>query len=295
MRVGFIGLGNMGRAMVRNLVKAGHEVIAWNRTRAAVDALAPGGVKPAATVADTLAGDVVLSMLADDASVAAALIDSGAIAAMRPGQAHFNMATISIDMAKRLAAAHAQHGSRYVSAPVFGRVEVAAAAKLFVVAAGDQAAIAQAQPLFDAMGQRTFNVGAEAHAANLIKISGNLLVGMAIEGLAETVALARKSGLEADKLVEVLTQSIFAVPVYQGYGALIAKRQYEPVMFRVPLALKDISLALAAGEAVGAPLPCASLVRDSLLAAIGRGYGEKDWAALGAVAAENAGLPGSGR
>ena len=205
MRVGFIGVGNMGRAMVRNLVKAGHEVIAWNRTWwAAIRALAPIGVKPATTVADTLAGDIVLSMLADDASVAAVLIDGGAIAAMRPGQAHFNMATISIDMAKRLAAAHAQHGSRYVSAPVFGRVEVAAAAKLFVVAAGDQAAIAQAQPLFDAMGQRTFNVGAEAHAANLIKISGNLLVGMAIEGLAETVALARKSGLEADKLVEVL-------------------------------------------------------------------------------------------
>jgi 3-hydroxyisobutyrate dehydrogenase-like beta-hydroxyacid dehydrogenase len=271
MRVGFVGLGQMGLAIARNFAAAGHEVVAWNRS----PRHAPPGVRVVDGLAQTLDGDILVSMLADDRAIREVLIDTDALARVRT---HVNMATIGVALGRELQAMHERLGSRYVSAPVFGRPEAAAAKTLFVVAAGDQAAIRAAQPLFDATAQRTFNVGAEAGQANLIKLCGNLLVAIAVEGLGEAAALARASGTDVRVMMEVLTKSIFDIPVYQGYGALIAGRRYEPARFKVPLALKDIELALAAGEAAQVSLPSARLLQAHLRSAIERGWGEKDWA-----------------
>jgi 3-hydroxyisobutyrate dehydrogenase-like beta-hydroxyacid dehydrogenase len=279
MHVGFVGLGHMGAAIARNLAEAGHEVVAWNRS----PVQAPQGVRLVSALADTLRGEVLISMLADDRAVTAALVASGAIARLGAGQAHINMATISAALGQTLQAEHARCGSRYVSAPVFGRPEAAAAKKLFIVAGGDRATIESAQPLFEATAQRTYNVGEQAHHANLIKLCGNLLVAMAVEGLAETVNLARKSGIDPRLMVDILSGSIFAVPVYQVYGRLIAEKRYEPAHFKVPLGLKDVELALEAGNAAGARLPSAELIRGHLLAALERNLGEKDWSVLGEI------------
>jgi 3-hydroxyisobutyrate dehydrogenase-like beta-hydroxyacid dehydrogenase len=274
MRVGFLGLGHMGRVIARNLAAAGHEVLAWNRSPLE-------GIRLVSSVREALESDVAISMLADDQAVIDIVL--GSVARFRSGQAHINMATISVALGKRLQAEHARLGSKYVSAPVFGRPEAAAAKKLFIVAGGDQATIAAAQPLFDATAQRTYNVGEDAYRANLIKICGNLLVAMAIEGLAETAALARHSGVDPAQMFEILSSSIFAVPVYQGYGRMIAERRYEPAHFKVPLGLKDVELAREAGAAAGAALPSADLLREHLLTAIERGFGEKDWSVLAEI------------
>jgi hypothetical protein len=279
MRVGFIGLGRMGTAIARNLAAAGHDVAAWNRSPVS----APEGVRLVTALSETLESDVVVSMLADDRAVTDALLDSGVLARFRAGQAHINMATISPPLAHRLQTEHALGGSRYVSAPVFGRPEAAAARKLFVVAGGDPRAVTVAQPLLEATAQGVYDVGEKASHANLIKLCGNLLVAIAIEGLAETVNLARKSGIDPRVLVDILGGSVFAIPVYRVYGRLIAEKRYEPAQFKVPLGLKDVELALEAGNAAGARLPAAEVVRAHLLAALARDLGEKDWSVLGEI------------
>jgi 3-hydroxyisobutyrate dehydrogenase-like beta-hydroxyacid dehydrogenase len=283
MRVGFVGLGHMGAAIAGNLAAAGHDVVAWNRS----PVQAPQGVRLVSALTETLEGEVLISMLADDRAVTEALVASGALARLGAGQAHINMATISTALGRSLHAEHARRGSRYVSAPVFGRPEAAAAKKLFVVAGGDQVTIEAAQPLFDATAQRTYNVGEQAHHANLVKLCGNLLVAMAVEGLAETVNLARKSGIDPRAMVDILGSSIFAVPVYQGYGRLIAERRYEPAQFKVLLALKDVELTLEASDAAGARLPSAELIRAHLVSAVERNLGEMDWSVLGEIVEAN--------
>jgi 3-hydroxyisobutyrate dehydrogenase-like beta-hydroxyacid dehydrogenase len=279
MRIGFVGLGRMGAPIARNFAAAGHEVLAWNRSPVA----APEGVRRVGSVEEALGGEMLFSLLADDRAVREVLLDGGALARLPRGGAHVNMATISLELGERLHAEHARLGSRYVSAPVFGRPAVAAARKLFVVAGGDQAAIAAAQPLFDATAQRTFNVGEKPAHANLVKLCGNLLVAMAVEGLGETLNLARRSGFEPKLLADILGSSIFAVPVYQGYGRLIAEGAYEPALFSVALALKDVELGLAAGARTGARLPQAELVRAHLRIALERGLGDQDWSVIARV------------
>jgi 3-hydroxyisobutyrate dehydrogenase-like beta-hydroxyacid dehydrogenase len=200
------------------------------------------------------------------------------------------MSTISVALSRRLAAAHREKEQRYVAAPVFGRPEAAAAAKLFIVAAGEPRQIERCQPLFDAMGQKTFVAGEDPAAANLIKITGNFMISTVLESLGEAFALIRKHGVSPETFLEVLTGTIFSAPVYRTYGGLIAAEKYEPAGFKLPLGLKDNRLALAAAEEVSVPMPIASLVRDQFLAAISQGMGEMDWAAIARVSARNAGL-----
>lgn len=199
------------------------------------------------------------------------------------------MGTHGLALVERLAAAHADAGQDYVAAPVFGRPQAAAAAKLFIMAAGPAAAIERARPLLDAMGQRVFELGDRPAAANLVKLSGNFLIASVIESLAETMALCRKGGIAPADFLEVITSTLFTAPVYETYGRLIAEERFDQPGFGMRLGLKDIRLALATGDALGVPLPIASLIRDQLLAGIGRGMGDMDWSALGKLAADNAG------
>ena len=207
-----------------------------------------------------------------------------------PNAIHVSMSTISVALSRRLAAAHAERKQHYVSAPVFGRPEAAAAAKLFIVAAGPAAQIERCRPLFDAMGQKTFIAGDDASGANLMKLAGNFLITAVIEGLAESFALVRKAGLDANLFHEILTNSLFNAPIYKTYGALINSQKFEPAGFKLPLGLKDNRLLLAAAEENAVAMPMASLIRDRFLAALGQGMGELDWSAISKLSAKDAGL-----
>jgi hypothetical protein len=289
MDIGFIGLGHMGKAIAANLVKGGHKVRVWNRSPTPVQELAQLGATIAADLKAAFAGDVVISMLADDKALRSLLVDTGVIATAPKGLLHINMATISVALAEELASLHTKNGLDYVAAPVFGRPDAAAAAKLNIVAAGPAALLDKAQPLFDLIGQKTWRMGDAPYRANAAKLAGNFMIGAAIEAMAEATTLAGGYGVPAADLLDLLTNTIFAAPVYKGYGGMIAADRYEPAAFKLSLGLKDIRLALAAGDQANVPMPLASLVRDNLLEAIAAGDGDKDFAALAQVAQRHAG------
>ena len=295
MRIGFIGLGNMGSGMAANLLAAGHEVTAYNRSPDKVAALAERGATPAATVAAACDADVVVSMLADDAAVEAVTFgDSGSpgiLGSLRPGATHVSSSTVSVALAGRLTDAHAEAGQGFASAPVFGRPEAAAAARLFVVAAGSTDTLGPLRPVFDAIGQRTFVVSEEPKVANLVKLSGNFLIASVTESLGEAMALVGKAGVDKQSYLEILTSTLFDAPVYKTYGGLLARDEFEPAGFAAHLGLKDVRLVLAAGEQLEVPLPIASLLRDRFLTLLAGGGADLDWAAVGALAAWEAGGP----
>ncbi len=290
MQVGFIGLGQMGSGIASNLLKAGHDVTVYNRTRAKADALASMGAKVAATPGDACKGDAVFTMLAEDKAVEAVVYgDDGVLASLKKGAIHISSSTISVALSKRLAEDHAKAGQRYVSAPVFGRPEAAAADKLFVDAAGEPEAVKTASPLFDAIGQRTFTVSEQAEAANIVKLSGNFLIAAVIESLGEAMALVGKAGIDKHQYLDILTSTLFGAPVYKTYGTLIADAKFTPAGFAAPLGLKDVKLALAAGDDLRVPLPLASLLRDRFLTLLANDGENLDWSAVGGLAAKDAG------
>ncbi|CAB3762140.1 NAD(P)-dependent oxidoreductase [Paraburkholderia solisilvae] len=288
MDIGFIGLGEMGAAMVENILKAGHQVRVWNRSPERAQRLAQAGAQVVGSVAEAFTGDAVFSMLADDAAVRE-VINARLLEQAPRGQIHVNMATISVALAEELASEHAQRGLNYVAAPVMGRPDVAAAAKLTIVAAGPAEAIDRVQPVFDAVGQKTWRIGSLAQQANVMKLATNFLIASAVETLGEASAMLAGHGVAMQDFLDVITSNLFQGVVYQGYGKMIAEQRYEPALFKAKLGMKDVRLALAAAESVMTPLPMASVVRDSLIEAMAHGDGEKDFAVLGQVAARRAG------
>ncbi len=290
MEIGFIGLGNMGRGMAANLVRAGHHVTVYNRSPGKAQDLVDHGATAARTVAQACGGEVVFTMLSDDRAVEDVTFGAdGLIASLAPGAIHVSSSTISVALSQRLAPAHAEAGQRYAAAPVFGRPEAAAAATLFVVAAGAPQVLQPLSALFDAIAQRTFVVSEAPDTANLVKLSGNFLLASAIESVGEAVALVAKAGVDRLQYVDILTSTLFAAPAYQTYGGLIARQEFEPAGFAASLGLKDVRLVLAAGEQLQVPLPLASLLRDRLLTLVATGGGQLDWSALATIAARDAG------
>ena len=290
MKVGFIGLGNMGFGMAANLIRAGHEVTVYNRTASKMKALMEQGAHPAAQVTDACRGEAVVTMLADDNAVESTVFgDKGLTGGLGKGAIHVSMSTISVALSERLAAAHAEAGQRFVAAPVFGRPEAAAAAKLFIVAAGAPDAVDACLPLFEALGQKTFTFGNNPPAANLVKLSGNFLIASAIEALGEAMALVGKAGVNRGQFIDLLTSTIFSAPIYKIYGPLIAEQRFEPAGFAAPLGHKDIRLTLAAAETLRVPMPLASLLRDRFLTLFAHGGERLDWSAITRLSAEDAG------
>lgn len=292
MRIGFYGLGRMGSGMARNLIAAGHDVTLYNRTIEKARALEKAGAKAAADPRGLAGADVVITMLADDAALEAAALEGEGLGPMfGPRTLHVSMSTVSVALVRRLGEAHARAGGALVSAPVFGRPEAAAAAKLFVVAAGPNAAVERCQPLFGAMGQKTIVVGEDPPLANVVKLAGNFLIAATIESMAEAFAFARKSGVGAEQVLEVLTGTLFTAPFQKNYAAMIARDQHDAGGgFGLELGLKDLRLVLAAADAARVPMPTASLVHDQFTTAVGRGLAALDWSALGRLVAQNAGL-----
>jgi 3-hydroxyisobutyrate dehydrogenase-like beta-hydroxyacid dehydrogenase len=292
MKIGFIGLGQMGSGMAANLVKAGHEVTVFNRSADKRAPLVKLGARDAATVAAACADrEVVITMLADDGAVRdIALGQDGIASTLRPSATHISMSTVSVELARNLTEAHARAGQKFLSAPVFGRPDAAAARKLFIVAAGDPDVIRACQPVFDAIGQKTFEIGAEPAAANLAKIAGNFMIAATIETLGEALALVDKGGVEPKAFLDVMTSTLFPAPVYRTYGTLIAERKFSPPGFAAPLGHKDVRLLLAAAESLRVPMPLGSLLNDRFVRLLAQGGEQLDWSAVGRLAADDAGL-----
>lgn len=288
MDVGFIGLGNMGCAIAGRLLAAGHTLKVWNRSPEPARRLAEQGAIAVATAREASAAEVVFSILSDDRAVREVLLGT----VLPPGCAtiHVNMATTSPQLSDELAARLGAQGCSYIAAPVLGRPDVAACGQLNIVAAGPAAELERVQPLLDVIGRRTWRFGERAARANVVKLAVNFMLAAALESLGEAGALAGGYGIEPDGLFELVSQTLFPGPVYEGYGRLIAASRFEPAGFKARLGLKDVRLALAAAEAVNAPMPFASLVRDALLEALARGEGEKEFGVvLGRSAMRRAG------
>jgi len=292
MNIGFIGLGNMGSAIARNLIAAEHTLTVYNRTRSRAEELQSLGGRIAETPSGAASeAEVLITMLADDRAVEDVVFAPGNALQDLPCDAvHVSMSTISVGLSRRLAKAHSEQQQHYIAAPVFGRPDAAVAAQLFVVAAGAAEPIERCQPLFDVFGQRTYVLSEEAVVANVVKLTGNFLITTVIESLGESFALVRKFGLDPDSFLEVLTGSLFSAPVYRNYGSMIAAEKFEPVGFKLPLGLKDNRLLLSAAEEAKVPMPMASLVHDRFVTALAQGMSEVDWAAIARISYQEAGL-----
>jgi 3-hydroxyisobutyrate dehydrogenase-like beta-hydroxyacid dehydrogenase len=292
MKVGVIGLGRMGAGMAGSLLRAGHEVAVYNRTPGKEQALVEQGASAAAQVADACRGDAVITMLADDEALEGVVFaDRGVLVSLSKGAVHVSMSTISVALSTRLTAAHANAGQRFVAAPVFGRPEAAAAAKLVITAAGKPDALGVCSPLFEALGQRTVFLGEEPQAANLVKLSGNFLIASVIEALGEAIALVGKAGIDRGEYINLLTSTVFTAPVYRTYGSMIAEGKFMPAGFSLPLGHKDIRLTLAAAEGLRVPMPLANLLHDRFLRLLAQHGDALDWSAIGQLASKDAGCP----
>ena len=290
MKVGFVGLGGMGSAIAANLLKAGHEVTVWSRRPEPAERLRELGARVVDSPRAAFQGDAFFSMLSDDAAVRAVVVEGGLIVG-KTETVHINSATISVALAEELTALHRKACAPYLAAPVFGRPEAAAAGKLHVVTAGDPAVIARMQPLFDAIGQKTWVVGDRPAQANVVKICGNFVLASAIETLSEASALANAHDVPTKTLLELLSSTLFDSPAYRTYGKIIADQSFEPAGFRLKLGFKDVRLALAASESSDVPMPFAAVLRDVFVEAIAYGLGDVDWAAISQVAQRRAQLP----
>jgi 3-hydroxyisobutyrate dehydrogenase-like beta-hydroxyacid dehydrogenase len=285
---GFIGVGRMGRVMARNLLQAGHRVLAWDVSTEALEEVRGHGAAVAASADEAFRGDAVISMLPNNDAMKSVFLDSGILRGGR-STVHANMATTSIQCANALAAAHAQVGVAYVSETVFGRPEVAAERNLNVLAAGDPEAIEKVQPLFDALGKKTWRLGTVPSQSNVAKIAGNLMVACMLEAMGEAAALARAYEMSPPDVLDAVVGSLFDVPVYRIYARPVANRQFEPPG-DLRLGLKDAKLMLAAGEEANVPLPFVSVLRDNYLDALAHGDAAKDWSSVTRVALCRAGL-----
>lgn len=292
MRVGMIGLGHMGRGMAITLIRVGHQVVAYNRTREKAEALAGDGAEVAHSVADACAGDAVITMLADDAAVeAVAFGEEGILGSLAAGKLHVSCSTISVDLSERLANEHRRRNQRYVAAPVLGRPDRAAEGQLFVLAGGTEEAIADAQPLFEAIGQGTKVIGDEPQKANLAKLGVNFLIATVFESLGEAIALVDRGGVDKHAFLDLLTSTLFSAPIYKTYGPLVVADKPPPVGFAAPLGLKDIRLALAASHKLGVDMPFANQLHDRFTELLRTGGEDQDWSAVGRMAFRHAGGP----
>ena len=291
MKTGFIGLGKMGAGMASRLCQAGYELTVYNRSAERLQPLIAQGAKAATTIAEVCDADVVFTMLANDAALSeVALGPSGILEHLKPGAIHVSCSTVSVALSAQLAHAHGEKQQGFISAPVFGRPDAAAAGKLFMVAAGKQELIAKIQPLLDILGQRTFDVSDDPEKANLVKLSGNFLIATVIESLGEAMALVEKGGVDRHQYLDLLTSSLFNIPLYKNYGGMIADRHFEPAGFAAHLGQKDMRLVLAAAEDLKVPLPFASILRDRFLDLAAHGGDNLDWSAVGSLAAKDAAI-----
>jgi len=290
--IGFIGLGNMGHGMAGRLIEAGYALTVYNRTLNRAESLTAQGARLAHQPGEAVTeGGIVVSMVANDQALEDIVTSQGFLEGLGSGGIHLSMSTVSPVTARKLAELHAQHGSTYVAAPVFGRPEAAASQQLWICVAGPRSAKERVQPVLETLGQGIYDFGEDPGAANIVKLCGNFLTIAAMEAMAEALTLAEKSGLDRAAVIDMLTQTMFTSPSYQSYGKMIAEKRHTPAGFRQALGLKDVNLVRETAEQAQMPMPLASLLHDRMLTGVAKGRGDMDWSALALDVLEDAGLP----
>ncbi len=258
--IGFIGLGNLGLPMATNLLNAGHSFRVYNRTASKADSLVAHGAQLASQPVDAVTtGGIIATIVWDDAALESIVMSDGFLERLGPNGIHLSMSTVLPETAKKLAALHAQHGSAYVDAPIFGRPEAAVAQQLWIPFSGSQQAKERVRPLLQAMGGKgIFDFGEEVGSANIVKIAGNFLISSAVRSLSEALAMAEKNGVDSQAVVDMLTHTLFPAPIYQSYGKMIAEKT---LTFNVSkIGLKDLGLFQKTAQQVESPAPVAGLL-----------------------------------
>ena len=289
-KIAFIGTGNMGLPMATNLIRAGFPVRAYNRTPARAASLAALGAEITTDITRVAEpGGMLITMISDDRALEE-IAAGGAIDRLVPGGIHVSMSTVSPAAARKIAGQHEALGVHYLAAPVFGRPEAAAARRLWICVSGGSVARRRAAPVLGALGQQVFDFGEDPGAANVVKLAGNFLIGSALEAMSEALALAEKNGIDRNRVVELMGQTLFSCPVYQNYGRALVEERYSPAGFRLALALKDIDLVLGTAASSSTPMPLASLLHDRMISGVAKGRSDMDWSVIGLGIMENAGL-----
>jgi 3-hydroxyisobutyrate dehydrogenase-like beta-hydroxyacid dehydrogenase len=290
--IGMIGLGSMGLPLAANLIESGYKLCIYNRTVEKAQSLAEKGAEVVNHPSEVAASSgIVITLLANDQALEEVVLgNNGILSKLGADGIHLSMSTVSPATAKQLATLHQEQGTHYLAAPVFGRPDAVVARKLWICLSGNAAAKARVQPLLEKIGQGVFDFGEEAGAANVVKLAGNFLIISAIEAMAEAFTLAEKNGIDRTQIANLFGQTLFACPIYQNYGRMVAQQQYEPAGFKLSLGLKDVTLALQTARASQMPLPLASLLHDRLIAAVANGKGDIDWTGLALNISEEAGL-----
>ena len=293
MKVGFIGLGRMGKGMARRVLESGHELTVYDVLPAATAEFGAAGARIAASPAELCKGrEVIITMLVEDATVLEVTLSAGGLRdSLSPGGIHLAMGTYGVATIRTLAEAHEKAGQVLVAAPVLGRPDLAASGQLGIVAAGPSTAVEQCMPLLQVMGRRTFEAGAKPESATAIKLANNLVLGAAIVAQGEAFSLVRKYGVDPQVMYDVMTDGLFAgAPAYKGYGKTMVDQSFDKVGSPVFVGLKDANLILAAADLARVPLPSLDVYRERLLGAIAHGDGDKDQAVLAREQARACGL-----
>lgn len=291
-RIGFIGLGNMGQPMARNLLKAGFELRVYNRNPARAESLVAQGAQQVFYPREVVEpGGIVVTMVANDSALDNIVLgEDGMLEQLGSNGIHISMSTVSPATARKLSDLHARNGSTYIAAPVFGRPEAAAAQQLWICVSGARDARERVHPVLQALGRGISDFGEEPGAANVVKLTGNFMIAAAMEAMAEALTLAEKNGIDRSQVMEMLGQTSFACPIYQNYGKTIAQKRYTPAGFYLSLGLKDVDLVLKTANDVKMPMPFASLLHDRFIASVSKGRGDMDWSALALGVSEDAGI-----
>lgn len=287
--IGFLGLGAMGAVMARRLIDSGHRVTVWNRSAGPAHELVTAGAIAAMAPEEAIANSVVLSMLANDEAVES-VFTAERLSGAPAGTVHVNMASISVAASERLHELHREAGIDYVTAPVLGRPNVAAAGQLTIVAGGSSKLVDTVRPLLDVLGQRIWHVGETPSSANLVKIGVNYTIIHALQAMAEGVTLVESGEVDPVQFIEILTSSLFPGPVYEGYGHMIAERQYAPA-FNVAMGRKDLKLAQEAAAGPGIELPTAPVLVEAFEAALADpALASLDWAVIAEITRARSGV-----
>ena len=282
--VSVVGLGAMGKPIAGNLLKAGFQTTVWNRSPEPVRVLLSSGAFAASELAEVFKCGFILSPLFDDAAVRQVFLESGVLASAPSGTIHVCMSTISSALAEELVQEHKRHGIGYVAAPMFGRPDVAAAAKLNMVTAAVPELLEQVEPVLSVLG-KTWPVGADPRIAHVAKVAGNFMIGCAIETMAESAALISLNGGDPGLFLTMLGETLFNSFIYRSYGSAIASGKSPGAPSGLQLPLKDVALTLGEAKALGTRTPFAMLLQEQLQLAEQEGYGREDWSVALASAA----------
>jgi 3-hydroxyisobutyrate dehydrogenase-like beta-hydroxyacid dehydrogenase len=289
-KITFLGLGNLGTPIAESLIKSGFDLTVWNRTKSRTDPLAKLGATVATEPLVAIEpGGIVFSVLADDAALEE-VFSTELIQKLGKGGVHISMSTISPETSRHLAKIHAGSGVEYVAAPIFARPEAVVAKVGNIAVSGSKEAIARVKPILQTFVKGIYEFGDDPGAANVVKLAGNFMIAASLEMMGEAFTMAEKNGISRQSIYEMLTQTLFAAPIFQNYGKIVAQQVYEPVAFRLPLGLKDINLTLKTASEVQVPMPMADLIRNRFISAIARGRENLDWGALAQGSSDDAGL-----